>query len=134
MGGIIGLVTRPVSEEWNLDPTPFVIAVERGDSMTTLLVLGLMFFAAICSLVLIPLFLLKVAFTLVASLVVIPFQILASILGGLTKGLLKGMFWLALLLIPLALIALPFTLLALGGWILYRIFRPKRPAQAYVVA
>ncbi len=102
--------------------------------MTTLLVLGLMFFAAICSLVLIPLFLLKVAFTVVASLLVIPFQILASILGGLTKGLLKGMFWLALLLIPLALIALPFTLLALGGWILYRIFRPKRPAQAYVVA
>ncbi len=102
--------------------------------MTTLLILGLMFFAAVGSLILIPLFLLKVVFTLVISLAVVPFQILGSILGGLSKGLLKGMFWLAILLIPLALIALPLTLLAGAAWIVYRIFRPKRATQAYVVA
>ncbi len=102
--------------------------------MTTLFILGLMFFAAVCSLVLIPLFLLKVGFTLVASLVVIPFQILAGILGGLAKVFAKGMFWLALLMIPLAVVAFPLTIMAFFAWIVYRVFRPRRPAQAYVVA
>lgn len=102
--------------------------------MTTLLILGLMFFAAVCSLVLIPLFLLKVAFTVVASLLVIPFQILGGILGGLAKVFAKGMFWLALLMLPLAIIAFPLTILAFFAWLVYRVFRSRRPAQAYVVA
>lgn len=102
--------------------------------MTTLFILGLMFFAAVCSLVLIPLFLLKVAFTVVASLLVIPFQILGAILGGLAKVFTKGIFWLAVLMLPLAIIAFPLTILAFFAWVVYRVFRPRRPAQAYVVA
>ncbi len=102
--------------------------------MTTLLILGLMFFAAVSSLVLIPLFLLKVTFGVAASLLVIPFQIVAGILGGLAKVFAKGMFWLAVLLLPLAIIALPFTILAFFGWVVYRVLRPRRPPQAYVVA
>ena len=102
--------------------------------MTTLIILGLMFFGAVFALVLIPLFLLKVAFTAVIALVVLPFQILGAVFGGLARGVFKGMFLLALLLIPLALIALPFTILGFGAWLLYRAFRPRRPPQAYVVA
>ncbi len=102
--------------------------------MTTLFIMGLMFFAAVCSLVVIPLLLLKVAFTVVVSLLVIPFQILGGLLGGLAKIFTKGMFWLALLMLPLAIIALPLTILAFFAWVVYRVFRPRRPAQAYVVA
>ena len=102
--------------------------------MTTLSILGLMFFAAVCALVLIPLFILKVAFTVVASLLVIPFQILAAILGGVAKLFTKGLFWLAVLMLPVAIIAFPLTILAFFAWVVYRVFRPRRPAQAYVVA
>ena len=102
--------------------------------MTTLLILGLMFFGAVFALVLIPLVLLKVAFTVVIALVTIPFRIMGALFGGLARGLFKGMFLFALLLIPLALIALPFTILAFGAWLLYRAFRPRRPSPAYVVA
>jgi hypothetical protein len=102
--------------------------------MTTLFIMGLMFFAFVCSLVLIPLLILKVTFTVVASLLVIPFQILAGILGGLAKVFAKGMFWLAVLMLPLAILALPLTLMALFAWVVYRVFRPRRPPQAYVVA
>lgn len=102
--------------------------------MTTLFFLGLMFCAALCALVALPLMLLKVGFSVVLALVTIPFQILGSILGGLTRGVLKGMFWLAILMIPLAVILLPFTILAFGAWLVYRVFRPRRPPQAYVVA
>lgn len=102
--------------------------------MTTLFILGLMFFGAIFSLVLIPLVLLKVAFTLAIALVVIPFKIFGSLFGGLARGLFKGAFLLALLLIPLAVIAFPFTILAFGAWLVYRAFHPRRPSQAYVVS
>ena len=102
--------------------------------MTTLFILGLMFFGAIFALVLIPLALLKVAFAAVIALVVIPFKILGAVIGGLARSFCKGLFLLALLLIPIALIALPFTILAFGAWLVYRAFRPKRPPQAYVVA
>lgn len=102
--------------------------------MTTLFFLGLMFCGALIALVALPLMLLKVGFSVVLALVTIPFQILGSILGGLTRGVLKGMFWLAILMIPLAVILLPFTILAFGAWLVYRVFRPRRPPQAYVVA
>jgi hypothetical protein len=102
--------------------------------MTALLILGLMFFAALASLVLIPLFLLKTALFLVMALVAIPLKIVGSLLGGLTRGMFKGIFWLGLLLVPLALIAFPFTIMALGTWLLYRALRPRRPSQTYVVA
>ena len=102
--------------------------------MTTLLILGLMFFGVLASLVLIPLFLLKTAFVLVIALVAIPFKIIGALLGGLTRGLFKGMFWLALLMVPLALLAFPFTIMALGAWLLYRALRPRRSSQTYVVA
>ena len=102
--------------------------------MTTLFVLCLMFCGALLSLVLLPFILLKVALGLVIGLVVIPFKILGAFLGSLTRGVFKGMFLLALLMVPLALIALPFTILAFGVWLLYRILRPRRPPQAYVVA
>ena len=97
--------------------------------MTTLFILGLMFFGALAALLLIPLFLLKVVIALVVTLVVIPFKIL----GLLARGAFKGMFWLALLMIPLALVAFPFVILAFGAWLLFRALRPRRP-QAYVVS
>lgn len=102
--------------------------------MTTLFFLGLMFCGVLFSLVLIPLILIKTVLCLVIGLVVIPFKILGAFIGGLTRGVIKGTFLLALLMIPLALIALPFTILALGAWLLYRVLRPRRPPQAYVVA
>lgn len=102
--------------------------------MTTLFILALMFGGALFSLVLIPLVLVKVVFGLVIGLIVIPFKILGAFIGGLTRGAIKGMFLLALLIGPLALIALPFTILAFGAWLVYRILRPRRPPQAYVVA
>lgn len=102
--------------------------------MTTLLILGLMFFGALASLVLIPLLLLKTAFVLVIALVAIPLKIVGALLGGLTRVAFKGIFWLALLMVPLALIAFPLTIMALGAWLLYRALRPRRPSQAYVVA
>ena len=102
--------------------------------MTTLFILGLMLCAAVFSLVLIPLVLLKVVLGLVIGLVVIPFKIVGAFIGGLTRGVIKGTFLLALLMIPLALVALPFTILAFGAWLIYRILRPRRPPQAYVVA
>lgn len=102
--------------------------------MTTLFILGLMFCGALFSLILIPFVLLKVVLGLVIGLVVIPFKILGAFIGGLTRGVVKGMFLFALLMIPVALIALPFTILAFGAWLLYRLVRPRRPPQAYVVA
>lgn len=102
--------------------------------MTTLFILGLMFCGALFSLILIPFVLLKVVLGLVIGLIVIPFKILLAFIGGLTRGVVKGVFLLALLMIPLALIALPFTILAFGAWLLYRLVRPRRPPQAYVVA
>lgn len=102
--------------------------------MTTLFILALMFGGALFSLVLIPLVLVKVVFGLVIGLIVIPFKILGALIGGLTRGAIKGMFLLALLIGPLALIALPFTILAFGAWLVYRMLRPRRPPQAYVVA
>lgn len=101
--------------------------------MTTLFVLGLMFFGAILSLVLIPLVLLKVVLGLVVGLVIIPLKVLGAFVGGLTRGAIKGMFLLALFLVPLAIIAFPLTILAFGAWLFYRLIRPRRPAQAYVV-
>jgi hypothetical protein len=102
--------------------------------MTTLLILGLMFIGALCSLILIPLVLLKVVFALLLSLIVIPFKILGALIGGLTRGFFKGIFLLAILMIPLTLVALPFAILGLFGWLVYRAFRPRRPPQAYMVA
>ena len=102
--------------------------------MTTLFMLGLMFFGALFSLVLIPLVLVKVVLTLVIGLVVIPFKILGAFVGGLTRGVFKGLFLVALLMVPLAVIAFPFAILAFGAWLLYRVLRPRRPPQAYVVA
>ena len=102
--------------------------------MTTLFILFMMFGGALVSLVLLPLILVKVALGLAIGLVVIPFKILGAFLGSLTRGVFKGMFLLALFMVPLALIALPFTILAFGAWLLYRILRPRRPPQAYVVA
>lgn len=102
--------------------------------MTTLFILFLMFCGALVSLVLLPFVLLKVVLGLLIGLVVIPFKILGAFIGGLTRGVVKGAFLLALVMIPLALIALPFTILAFGAWLLYRLVRPRRPAQAYVVA
>jgi hypothetical protein len=102
--------------------------------MTMLLILGMMFFGAIFALVLLPLVLLKVAFALVLALVVIPFKIVGAIFGGLARGVFKGMFWLALFLVPLAIIAFPFTILAFGAWLVYKAFNPRRPPQAYVVS
>jgi hypothetical protein len=101
--------------------------------MSTLLILGLMFFGAIFSLVLIPLVLIKMVFGLLIAIFVIPFKILGAIFGGLARVLVKGMFWLALLLIPLAIIAFPVTIVAFGAWLVYRAFNPRRPPQAYVV-
>jgi hypothetical protein len=102
--------------------------------MTTLLFLGLIFLAALCSLILIPLVLVKVVFGLLLTLIVIPFRILGGLIGALTSGFLKGIFLLAVLMIPLTLVALPFAMLGLFGWLVYRAFRPRRPPQAYVVA
>ncbi len=102
--------------------------------MTTLFILALMFGGALFSLVLIPLVLVKVVFGLVIGLIVIPFKILGAFIGSLTRGVFKGMLLLALLIVPLALIALPFTILAFGAWLVYRMLRPRRPPQAYVVA
>jgi len=102
--------------------------------MTTLFILGLMFCGALFSLMLIPLVLVKVVLGLVIGLVVVPFKILGAFLGGLTRGVVKGVFLLALLIVPLALIALPFTIIAFGAWLLYRALRPRRPPQAYVVS
>ena len=102
--------------------------------MTTLFILGLMFFGFLFSLVLIPLGLVKTVLGLVIGLAVVPFKILGAFLGGLTRGVIKGTFLLVLFMVPLALIFLPFTILALGAWLLYRILRPRRPAQAYVVS
>ena len=98
--------------------------------MTALLFVGLMFAAIALSVVIVPLILLKVAFVVVLSLIAIPFRIM----GGLARGVFKGMFWLALLAIPLAILALPLTIVAGGSWLVYRAFRPKRASQAYVVA
>jgi hypothetical protein len=102
--------------------------------MTTLLILGLMCFAALASLVLIPLFLLKTALVVVIALVAIPFKIMGAFLGGLTRVAFKGIFWLALLMVPLALIAFPLTIMAFGAWLLYRALRPRRPSPTYAVA
>lgn len=102
--------------------------------MTTLFILFLMFCGALFSLVLLPFVLLKVVLGLLIGLVVIPFKMLGAFIGGLTRGVVKGAFLLALLMIPLVLIALPFTILAFGAWLLYRLVRPRRQPQAYVVA
>jgi hypothetical protein len=112
----------------------FVIAGRQVKSMTKLFALGLMFLGALFSLILIPLILVKVVLGLVIALVVLPFKILGALLAGLTRGVVKGMFLLALLMVPLALVALPFTIVAFGAWLLYRALRPRRPPQAYVVS
>jgi hypothetical protein len=101
--------------------------------MTTLFLLGLMFLAAIVSMVAIPLVLLKVILGVVLAVVAIPFKIFGSLFGGLVRGAVKGTFWLALILIPLAVIALPVTIMAFGAWFIYRALRPRRAPQAYVV-
>ena len=101
--------------------------------MTTLFLLCLMLGGALLFLVLLPLMLLKVALVLVIGLVAIPFRILGALVGGLTRGVFKGMLLLGLLAIPLALVALPFAILAFGAWLLYRILRPHRPPQACIV-
>lgn len=98
--------------------------------MTTLFILGLMFFGALASLVLLPLLLLKLAFVLVFAVVLIPLKLL----GLLTRVAFKGVFWLALLLVPLAILAFPLVVMAFGAWLLFRAFRPRRPPQAYVVS
>jgi hypothetical protein len=118
----------------NLAAWIFVIDGRQENSMTTLFILGLMFCGALFSLVLIPLVLLKLALGLMIGLAVIPFKILGAFVGGLTRGVIKGTFLLALLMIPLALIAMPFTILAFGAWLVYRVLRPRRPPQACVVA
>ena len=100
--------------------------------MTALFVLGLMFFGGVFALILVPLILLKVVLGVAIGLIAIPFKILGAFVGGLTRGVFKGMFLLALLMIPLAVIALPFTILAFGAWLLYRIMRPRRPAVQVV--
>lgn len=102
--------------------------------MTTLFILALMLCGALFSLVLLPLVLLKTVLGLVIALVVVPFKIIGAFVGGLTRGVVKGTVLLALFMVPLALIALPFTILAFGAWLVYRVFRPRRPPQAYVVA
>lgn len=102
--------------------------------MTTLFILGLMFFGFLFSLVLIPLVLVKTVLGLVIGLVFVPFKILGAFLGGLTRGVIKGTFLLVLFMVPLAVIFLPFTIMAFGAWLLYRILHPRRPAQAYVVS
>lgn len=102
--------------------------------MTTLFILALMLCGALFSLVLLPLVLLKTVLGLVIALVVVPFKIIGAFVGGLTRGVVKGTVLLALFMVPLALIALPFTILAFGAWLVYRLFRPRRPPQAYVVA
>lgn len=95
--------------------------------MTALFVLGLMFFGGVFALILVPLVLLKVVLGVTIALVAIPFKILGAFVGGLARGVFKGLFLLALLMIPLAVIALPFTIMALGAWLLYRAVRPRRP-------
>ncbi|MEO8359655.1 MAG: hypothetical protein ABI672_06465 [Vicinamibacteria bacterium] len=102
--------------------------------MTALFIFGLMFAGFVAALVAIPLILLKVVFGITVAVVSIPLQLIGAVLGGVTRVAFKGMFWLALVLIPLALIAFPFTILAFGAWLLYRIVRPRRPAHAYVVS
>ena len=102
--------------------------------MTTLFLLGLMFFGFLFSLVVIPLVLVKMVLGLVIGLIAVPFKILAAFLGGLTRGVVKGTLLLALFMVPLAIIAFPLTILAFGAWLLYRILRPRRPAPAYVVS
>ena len=101
--------------------------------MTTLFILFLTLGGALLSLVMLPLLLLEAVLGLVIGLVAVPFKIMGAFLGSLTRGVFKGMFLLALFLVPLALIALPFTILAFGAWLVYRILRPRRPPQAYVV-
>ena len=100
--------------------------------MTALFVLGLMFFGGVFALILVPLILLKVVLGVAIGLIAIPFKFLGAFVGGLTRGVFKGMFLLALLMIPLAVIALPFTILAFGAWLLYRIMRPRRPTVQVV--
>lgn len=100
--------------------------------MTALFVLGLMFFGGVFALVLVPLILVKVVLGVAIALIAIPFKILGAFVGGLTRGVFKGMFLLALLMIPLAVIALPFTILAFGAWLLYRVMRPRRPTVQVV--
>jgi hypothetical protein len=78
--------------------------------------------------------LVKMVFGLLLTLIVIPFRILGGLIGALTSVFLKGIFLLAVLMIPLTLVALPFAMLGLFGWLVYRAFRPRRPPQAYVVA
>lgn len=100
--------------------------------MTALFVLGLMFFGGVFALILVPLILLKVVLGVAIALIAIPFKILGAFVGGLTRGVFKGMFLLALLMIPLAVIALPFTIMAFGAWLLYRAVRPRRPTVQVV--
>ena len=102
--------------------------------MTTLFLFGLMLLGALLSLIIVPLILLKVVLVMALSLIVIPFKIAASLLGGLLRGAFKGMIWLALLAIPLAILAFPLTIMVFGAWLLYRAVHPKRSSQAYVVA
>ena len=59
---------------------------------------------------------------------------LGGFLGGLTRGVFKGAFLVALLAVPLAIVALPFAMLAFGSWVVYRVLRPRRTPQAYVVS
>src|SRR5262245_15813260 len=102
--------------------------------MTTLFFLGMTFLAAVCALIAVPLILLKVVLGVTLTALALPFQIVGSIVGGLVRGLAKGAFLLALFLIPLAILALPFTILAFGAWLLFRLLRPRRAPQAYVVS
>jgi hypothetical protein len=101
--------------------------------MTTFFLLGLMFLAAVVSLIAIPLFLLKLILGVVIGVVMLPFSILGSLVGGLVRGAVKGTLLLALIVIPLAVIALPVTIMAFGAWFIYRALRPQRAPQAYVV-
>jgi hypothetical protein len=100
--------------------------------MTALFVLGLMFFGGLFAVVLVPLILLKVVLGVAIALIAIPFKILGAFVGGLTRGVFKGMFLLALLMIPLAVVALPFTIMAFSAWLLYRVMRPRRPTVQVV--
>lgn len=100
--------------------------------MTALFALGLMFFGGLFALILVPLILLKVVLGVAIALVAVPFKILGAFVGGLTRGVFKGMFLLALLMVPLAIVALPFTIMAFGAWVLYRVLRPRRPTVQVV--
>ena len=102
--------------------------------MTTLFVLGLVFFGTLAALIAVPLILLKLVLGLTVAAIAIPLQIVGSLVGGLVRAVVKGGILLALLAIPLGIVFLPFALFVAGCWVVYRVLRPKRMTEAYVVS